>query len=76
MFLIGILIGPGGLLFVVPYLFAVPVSVLWVGLEKRFKTKLGCEKYFCRVMLLSTAGDALRVRKKFMYPYRRKILPP
>jgi len=38
-----IMIGPGGLLLVVPHLFAVPVSVLWVGLQ------LGCEKYFLRV---------------------------
>jgi len=29
-----IMIGPGGLLLVVPYQFAVPVSVLWVGLQK------------------------------------------
>jgi hypothetical protein len=36
-------IGPGGLLLVVLHLFAVPVSVLWVGLQ------LECEKYFLRV---------------------------
>jgi hypothetical protein len=29
-----IMIGPGGLLLVVPHLFAVLVSVLWVGLQK------------------------------------------
>jgi hypothetical protein len=29
-----IMIGPGGLLLVVPHRFAVPVSVLWVGLQK------------------------------------------
>jgi len=29
-----IMIGPCGLLLVVPHLFAVPVSVLWVGLQK------------------------------------------
>ncbi len=29
-----IMIGPGGLLLVVPQLFVVPVSVLWVGLQK------------------------------------------
>jgi hypothetical protein len=34
-----IMIGPGGLLLVVPHIFAVLVSVLWVGL----KTKLECE---------------------------------
>jgi hypothetical protein len=28
------MIGPDGLLLVVPLLFAVPVSVLWVGLQK------------------------------------------
>jgi hypothetical protein len=27
------LLGPGGLLFVVPHPFAVPVLVLWLGLE-------------------------------------------
>jgi len=42
------MIGPGGLLLVVspPHLFAVPVSVLWVGLQKEYVTKLGCEKIF------------------------------
>jgi hypothetical protein len=29
-----IMIGPGGLLLVLHYLFAVPVSVLWAGLQK------------------------------------------
>jgi vacuolar-type H+-ATPase subunit I/STV1 len=29
-----IMIGPGGLLLVVPHLLTVPVSVLWVGLQK------------------------------------------
>jgi hypothetical protein len=29
-----LLIGPGGLLLVVSHIFAVPVLVLWVGLEK------------------------------------------
>jgi len=35
-FLLGriIMIGPGGLLLVVPHLFAIPVSVLWVELQK------------------------------------------
>jgi len=41
--------GPGGLLLVVSHLFAVLVSVLWLGLQKSKITKLGCEKYFCRV---------------------------
>ncbi len=36
LFLIGpiIMIGPGGLQLVVPHLFAIPVSVLWVELQK------------------------------------------
>ncbi len=53
MFLIGILIGPeGGLLFVVPHLFVVPVSVLWVGLEKKFRTiNLDVKNNFCRVII-------------------------
>jgi len=29
------LIGPGGLLLIVSHLFAVPVLVLWAGLEKK-----------------------------------------
>jgi hypothetical protein len=29
-----IMIGPGGLLLVVSHLFAIPASVLWVGLQK------------------------------------------
>jgi hypothetical protein len=37
---------PGGLLLVVSHLFALPVSVLWVGFEKKQITELGCEKYF------------------------------
>jgi hypothetical protein len=41
-----IMIGAGGLLLVVSHLFAVPVFILWVGLEKSIKLKLGCEKYF------------------------------
>jgi hypothetical protein len=43
------MIGPGGLLLVLPHLFAVLVSVLWVGLQKSKKSKLGREKYFCMV---------------------------
>jgi hypothetical protein len=37
------MIGPSGLLLVVSHLFAIPILVLWVGLEKK-KKKLGCEK--------------------------------
>jgi hypothetical protein len=29
-----IMIGASGLLFILPYLFAVPVSLLWVGLQE------------------------------------------
>jgi hypothetical protein len=42
-----IMIRPGGLLLVVPHLFALPVSVLWFGVAKEYIIKLGCEKYFC-----------------------------
>jgi hypothetical protein len=34
------MIGPGGLLLVVPHVYAVPVSVLLVGLPKKPKAKL------------------------------------
>ncbi len=44
-----VMIGPGGLLLVAPHLFAVPDSVLWVRLQEKYITKLGCEIYFCRV---------------------------
>jgi hypothetical protein len=51
------MIGPGGSLLVVSHLFAVPVSVLWVGLQKSKITKLGCEKYFfSQGCVLSTGG--------------------
>jgi hypothetical protein len=43
------LTGPSGLLLVVYHLLAVPVSVLWAGLEKSYYLKLGCEKFFSRV---------------------------
>ncbi len=46
-----IMIGPGGLLLVVPHLFAVRVSVSFMGggVARKKITKLGCEKYFCWV---------------------------
>jgi hypothetical protein len=31
-----VMVGLGGLLLVVPHLFAIPILVLWVGLEKMF----------------------------------------
>jgi hypothetical protein len=37
--------GASGWLLVVSHLFAVSVSVLWVGGAKKKITKLGCEKY-------------------------------
>jgi len=50
-----IMTGPGGLLLVVPH---VVVSVSWAGLqESEKKTKLGCEKYFCRVTYWAPLGD-------------------
>jgi len=42
------MIGPGGLLLVVPHIFAVLVSVLWVGFLKKHLTKLECENEFTR----------------------------
>jgi hypothetical protein len=53
------MIRPGGLLLVVPHLFAFPVSVFMGGIAKEFITKLGCEKYFHKIHILSTSGDAL-----------------
>ncbi len=39
-----IMIDPDGLLLVVPHLFAIPsVSLLGMGLQKKYMTKLGCE---------------------------------
>jgi hypothetical protein len=51
------------LVLVVSYLFAVPVSVLWVGLEKRKQVKLGCEKYVFKVTY-GAPLDALLPRVK------------
>jgi hypothetical protein len=42
--LVIIMIGPGGLLLVISYLFAVPILVLWVGFrEKERKKKLNLD---------------------------------
>jgi hypothetical protein len=51
------MIGPDGLLLVVSHLFAVHSFSFMGGVAREYMTKLGCEKYFHRV--LSTAGDAL-----------------
>ncbi len=40
-----IMIRPGDLLLVVPHRFAVRVSVLWMGVAKKYITKLECEKF-------------------------------
>jgi hypothetical protein len=44
------MIGPGGLLLVVPHLFAVLVSVLLVGLQASVQLNLDVKnKHFCKV---------------------------
>jgi hypothetical protein len=54
------MIRPGGLLLVVPHLFALPVSVLWVELQKEgYITKLRCEIYILQGHKLSTIENAL-----------------
>jgi len=45
------MIGPDGLLLVVPHLFVVPVLV-----AKEYMTKLGCEFFFSQAHILSTTG--------------------
>jgi hypothetical protein len=52
------LIGPGGLLLGVSQLFAVPVLVLWVELEKSKLLNMDVRNIFAWPRL-STAGDAL-----------------
>jgi hypothetical protein len=44
-----IMIGPGGLLLVVPAPICCPSFILMDGVAKKYITKLGCEKYFWRV---------------------------
>ncbi len=53
-----IMIGAGGLLLVVSHLFAVPVFILWVGLEKSIKLNLDVRNILLG-QILSTAGVAL-----------------
>ncbi len=54
------LIGPGGLLLVIPYLFALPLSVFMGGVENRKKeTKTWMWKLFLQGQILSTTGNAL-----------------
>jgi hypothetical protein len=43
------MIGPGGLPLVVPHLLCCPSFSFIGGVVKEYITKLGCEKYFCRV---------------------------
>jgi len=55
------MIGPGGLLLVVSQLFAVLVSVKYMGGVPPLPPKntiLGCEQYFFRVYVVIKAGDA------------------
>jgi hypothetical protein len=53
------MIGPGGLLLVVPPLICCPSFSFMGGVAKEYITKLGCEKYFPEGHILSTNGDAL-----------------
>jgi len=53
------LIGPSGLLLVVsPHLLAVPISVLWVGLEKKLVRKTWMWEIFLQSHILSVTVDA------------------
>jgi hypothetical protein len=54
------MIRPGGLLLAVPHLFAVPFSVLWVGLQKSIELHLDVKNIFAGSH--TTAGDALMSR--------------
>jgi hypothetical protein len=53
------MIAPGGLLLVVPHIFAVPAFSFMGGVAKEYITKFGCEKSSLLGCILSTAGDAL-----------------
>ncbi len=54
------MIGPGGLLLVVPHVYAVPISVLLVELRKK-TAKLRHLNFTIQSYILSTTiGDALR----------------
>jgi hypothetical protein len=69
------MIAPGGLLLVVPHLFAIPISVLWggVGLQKCKRTKLDVKNIFARSPTeRTTDGDALR-RELFYYLPTNKL---
>jgi hypothetical protein len=56
------MIGPGGLLLVVPHLFICCPSFSFMGgVAKEYITKLGCEIYFHYDDIVSTAGDALKI---------------
>jgi hypothetical protein len=60
------MIGPGALLLVVSHLFAVPLLVLSLGLEKSKIIKLGPEKFFAGC-ILSIVGDALSIPSQLPY---------
>ncbi len=68
------MIGPGGLLLVVPTYLQSPFQFIG-GLQKKKTTKLGCKKYFCRVTsehrrhrgdALSTVAMVLACQRKLV----------
>jgi hypothetical protein len=76
-----IMIGPGGLLLVVPIYLQFQFQFYW-WVAKKKKTKLGCEKYFCGVtywaplaMLLACQGELVGKAIESNISFHRSILP-
>ncbi len=61
------MIGPGGP--VIPHLFALPVSVLWVGLKKEYITKHGCEKYIHMVTYWAPVKYWAKATLDYLYQF-------
>ncbi len=70
-----IMIHPGGLLLVVPHLFAVPVLVLQVGLLKSTELYLDV-KNISHGHILSTTGDALSPPPRSEFHFSNPPRPP
>ncbi len=76
------MIGPGGLLLVISHIFAVPVSVLWVGLQQSSQLNLDVKNIFAgsHTDLTSMAVRVLLITKRvhFVFPhflYNTAFLP-
>jgi hypothetical protein len=61
-----IMIGPGGLLIVVPHLFICCPSFSFMGGAKKEIAEWGCEKYFCRVTCWAWCSKSISTSTQYV----------